>query len=133
MLTSAGYPADSVRNLETNVLWDGIFHLGTYLFTASGLYVLRRYSRTNHVRWSGKLLPGWMLMGFGIFNLVEGAIDHHLLGFHHVNETVPRDHGVYWDVGFLVWGAAMLVGGWLLLRRGQAETRARAAAASKAP
>ncbi|HEX6011138.1 MAG TPA: DUF2243 domain-containing protein, partial [Geminicoccaceae bacterium] len=123
MLTSAGYPADSVRNLEINVLWDGIFHLSTYLFTAFGLYVLWRYSRKNHIRWSGKLLPGGMLMGFGIFNLVEGAIDHHVLGLHHVNETVPRGQWVYWDVGFLVWGVAMLVGGWLLLRRGQAETR----------
>jgi uncharacterized membrane protein len=29
-----------------------------------------------------------MLIGFGLFNLVEGIIDHHLLGIHHVNETV---------------------------------------------
>jgi len=57
-----------------------------------------------------------MLMGFGIFNLVEGTINHHLLGLHHVNETVARDQWVYWDVGFLVWGAAMLAGGWLLFR-----------------
>jgi uncharacterized membrane protein len=34
MLTSAGFPADSVRNLEINVMWDGIFHMSTYLFTA---------------------------------------------------------------------------------------------------
>jgi uncharacterized membrane protein len=26
MLTSAGYRADSVHNLEVNTLWDGIFH-----------------------------------------------------------------------------------------------------------
>jgi uncharacterized membrane protein len=29
MLTSAGYPADSVRNLEINILWDGLFHMST--------------------------------------------------------------------------------------------------------
>jgi hypothetical protein len=29
-----------------------------------------------------------MLVGFGAFNCVEGLIDHHLLGVHHVNETV---------------------------------------------
>src|SRR3712207_1919539 len=34
MLSSAGYPPDSVRNLEINVLWDGLFHLSTYIFTA---------------------------------------------------------------------------------------------------
>jgi uncharacterized membrane protein len=31
-----------------------------------------------------------MLMGFGIFNFVEGIIDHQLLGIHYVNETVPQ-------------------------------------------
>jgi uncharacterized membrane protein len=63
-----------------------------------------------------------MLMGWGIFNLVEGIIDHHLLGIHHVNETVPREQWIYWDLGFLIWGVAMLIGGWLLLRAGQRST-----------
>ena len=45
MLTSAGFPADSVRNLEINILWDGLFHVSTYVFTALGLFTLWRYSR----------------------------------------------------------------------------------------
>jgi uncharacterized membrane protein len=122
MLTSAGYPLDSVHSLEVNVMWDVLFHASTYIVTALGLLILWRYSRKNHLRWSGKLLPGGMLMGWGIFNLVEGIIDHHLLGIHHVNETVPREQWIYWDIGFLVWGAAMLIGGWLLLRAGQRST-----------
>ena len=122
MLTSAGYPPDSVANLQVNVLWDGVFHIGTYVFTGAGLVILWRYARTRHVRWSGKLLPGSMLMGFGIFNLVEGLIDHQILGIHHVNETVPRDQWIYWDIGFLIWGALMFAGGWLLLRRGRDAT-----------
>src|SRR5215207_2961427 len=116
MLTSAGYPADSVPNLELNVLWDGIFHMGTYVFTALGLLILWRASRRSHERWSWKLLPATMLIGFGAFNLLEGLIDHQLLGIHHVNETVPREQWIYWDIGFLIWGAAMLLGGWLLLQ-----------------
>jgi uncharacterized membrane protein len=127
MLTSAGYPPDSVRNLEINVLWDGIFHAGTYLCTVLGLIVLWRQSRRGHIRWSAKLLPGSMLIGFGAFNLVEGIIDHQLLGLHHVNETAPREQWLYWDIAFLVWGAAMVAGGWLLLRRGRQETPAGAA------
>ncbi len=123
MLTSAGYPPDSVENLEINTFWDGLFHASTYIFTGLGLYILWRYSRKNHLRWSGKLLPGSILIGFGIFNLVEGIIDHHLLGIHHVNETVPREQWIYWDVGFLIWGAVMLIAGWLLLKRGKEETR----------
>ena len=133
LLTSAGYPPTSVENLNVNTFWDGIFHAATYVFTALGLYVLWRYARRDHVRWDSKLLPGTILIGFGLFNLIEGTIDHHLLGLHHVNETVPREQWIYWDVGFLVWGAAMLLGGLYLLRRGQEETRARAAAGPSAP
>ena len=58
--------------------------------------------------------PSW---GFGAFNLLEGLIDHQLLGIHHVNETVPREQWIYWDISFLIWGAAMLLCGWLLLQR----------------
>jgi uncharacterized membrane protein len=111
MLTSAGYPADSAQNLEVNTLWDGLFHSTTYIFVLLGLIILWRTAHRTHVRWSGKLLWGTMLIGFGLFNLVEGIIDHHLLGIHHVNETVPQDQWIYWDLGFLVWGALMLIGG----------------------
>ena len=48
-----------------------------------------------------------MLTGFGIFNLVEGIIDHHLLGLHHVNETVPPEQWLWWDLAFLASGAAI--------------------------
>ena len=65
------------------------------------------------------MLVGTIVMGFGIFNLVEGIIDHEILGIHHVNETVLPDQWIYWDIGFLIWGAAMVVGGWLLLRAGE--------------
>lgn len=126
MLTSAGHPADSVENLKFNTLWDGIFHAGTYVFIVLGLIVLWRAAHRTHLWWSGKLIVATVLMGFGIFNLVEGIVDHEILGLHHVNETVPRAQWIYWDLGFLVWGAAMLLGGWALLRSGRKETRERA-------
>ena len=66
-------------------------------------------------------------LGWGTFNLVEGVVDHQILGIHHVNETVPREQWIYWDLGFLAWGAAMVVGGWYLLKRGREETRRRIA------
>lgn len=122
MLTSAGYPPNDVRNLEINTLWDGIFHASTYIFVLLGLIILWKRAHRTHVRWSGKLLAGTILMGFGIFNLFEGIVDHHLLGIHHVNETVPRDQWIYWDLGFLIWGAVMLVIGWYLMKAGQRET-----------
>ena len=122
MLTSAGYPPDSVRNLRINTLFDGLFHAAAYAFVLIGLALLWRAARRSHLRWSGKLLGGTLLMGFGLFNLVEGVVDHQILGIHHVNETVPRAQWLLWDIGFLVWGAAMLLGGWALWRAGRRET-----------
>ena len=129
MLTSAGYPADSVRNLQINTLWDGVFHSATYVFVGAGLIVLWRAAHRRHILWSSRLLVGSMLVGFGAFNVVEGLVNHHLLQLHHVNETVARDQWIYWDLGFLAWGAAMWVGGWLLVRSGRQRTARRAATA----
>ena len=100
MLTSAGYAPTSVEN-SRSPRYGGLFHAATYVFVVLGLIVLWRASRRSQIRWSSKLLMGSILMGFGIFNLVEGIIDHHLLGIHHVNETVPREQWIYWDLGFL--------------------------------
>ena len=122
MLTSAGYPPSSIANLEINTLWDGVFHLTTYVFVFLGLIILWKRAQRTHVRWPGKLLAGTLLVGFGVFNVVEGLIDHHILGLHHVNETVPPEQWIYWDLGFLVWGALMLGVGWSLLKTGQEQT-----------
>ena len=115
MLTSAGYPPDSVSNLQINTLVDGLFHASTYVLVALGLMLLWRHAQhvqqSIHLGWSCRMLLGTILMGFGIFNLVEGVVDHHLLGLHHVNETAPREHWIYWDLGFLAWGALMLIVG----------------------
>ena len=117
MVTSAGYPPDSVANLKINTFFDGLFHAATYGLVLAGLAVLWRAARRRHVRWSSTRLAGALLIGFGAFNLVEGLIDHQILGLHHVNETVARLRWIYWDVGFLVWGAAMVAGGLALCAR----------------
>jgi uncharacterized membrane protein len=71
LVTSAGYPADSVANLGLNTFLDGLFHAATYIFVLLGLILLWRTAHRSHLWWSGKLLVGTMLMGFGLFNLVE--------------------------------------------------------------
>jgi uncharacterized membrane protein len=122
MATSAGYPPNSVENLKLNTFLDGLFHIATYVFVVLGLIMLWRTANRAHLTWSWKLLAGTMLMGFGIFNLVEGIVDHQILGLHHVNETVSREQWIYWDVAFLAWGAVMVLGGWALFRSGKRET-----------
>ena len=117
-------PADSVANLEVNTFWDGLFHASTYVFVAA------RPPRPVAGARSGRMSAGRasccrarMLIGFGLFNVVEGIIDHHVLGIHHVNETVPRDQWICWDLGFLIWGAAMLSAAGSCCERGGAKLR----------
>jgi uncharacterized membrane protein len=122
MLTSTGnHPATTVAGLEVNTLWDGFFHLSTYIMTVVGLWILTRVlsDRDRSVPWSTTAFIGLMLMGWGAFNVVEGLVDHHLLGIHHVR---TGENQTLWDVGFLIWGAAMFAGGWILKQQGwQAE------------
>ena len=121
MLSSAGYPPTTVENLRMDVLADGLFHVSTFAFVVFGIYLLWNASRRQHKRWSGSLLFGSLLIGFGLFNVVEGLIDHFWLGIHHVNETAPRAQWIWWDLGFLAWGAAMLILGWIVCRSGQTQ------------
>lgn len=121
-MLSTWYPITDMANLKLNTLWDGIFHSTTYVFVVLGLFLLWRAAHRRHLRWSNKLLAGTLMIGFGLFNVVEGIIDHQLLGVHHVNELVAPGQRLYWDIGFLAWGAVMLVGGLALLRTGRHET-----------
>jgi uncharacterized membrane protein len=116
MLSSEGsYPSTTVAGLETNTLWDGLFHATTWIAVATGIYILWR--RTTSWRWaiSGRAFVGWVLVGWGLFNLVEGVVDHHLLGIHHVRESDGINQTA-WDLGFLAFGAVLFVGGWVLAR-----------------
>lgn len=66
---------------------------------------------------------GSMLAGWGLFNVVEGIIDHEILGIHHVH---PGGGQLGWDIGFLVFGAlALALGGWAI-RAGRGDVTPRA-------
>jgi uncharacterized membrane protein len=130
-MLSARYPttgADAAtlrRNIEVNMFWDRLFHALTWTTTLSGVGLLFAAGRRADVPWSGRTLGGAMLLGWGLFNGVEGVIDHHLLHVHHVRE----DLGVSaWDYGFLASGVALAAAGGLLLRGGRADSTPRGAA-----
>jgi uncharacterized membrane protein len=111
-----GYPPTTVAGLEANTLADGFFHVATWVFllTAS-LMALSSWQQ-------GRLAPTWrfhlglVLAGWGVFNLVEGLVNHHLLGVHHVRDDLGGP--LAWDVGFLVFGLLLLAGGWAIHRAG---------------
>ena len=110
------YPTATLAGLEANTLADGFFHVATWvlLFSAS-LLAIRAWQR-------GCLAPTWrfhlglVVTGWGLFNLVEGAVNHHVLGVHHVRDDLGAP--VAWDLGFLAVGALLVLGGLLMHRRG---------------
>ena len=118
MLTDTGeHPSTTVAGLEANTLADGFFHLATWVFVAVGMALtVRAWQR-------GELAPPWrahlglLLAGWGSFNLVEGLIDHQLLGIHHVRDDLGGPLG--WDLAFLALGALQLAGGLALARSGE--------------
>src|SRR4051794_33825626 len=124
-MLSSWYPITDVPSLQLNTLWDGIFHSTTYVFVVVGLFILWRTAHKRHLVWSNKLLFGTLLLGWGIFNVLEGIVSHEVLGIHHVNERILLSHRIYWDIAFLLWGTAMIGGGSALMRAGQRETIAR--------
>jgi uncharacterized membrane protein len=110
------YPVTTVAGLEVNTLADGLFHLATWLFVMAGAVTSIRTWRQGRIAPSWSFHFGLMLAGWGIFNVVEGVIDHHILGVHHVRDDLGGP--LSWDLGFLAFGVLLIVGGWALHRRG---------------
>jgi len=113
---SSWYPVDSVANLRINTVWDGIFHSATYALIVTAVFMLWRSAHEGRFPWTRLRFAGALLCGWGLFNVVEGLLNHILLGVHHVNETVPKDAWLWWDAGFLVAGALMVAIGLFLKR-----------------
>ncbi len=111
------YPTTTVAGLEVNTLADGLFHLvAWFLVLAASIATLVAWRR-------GRLAPNWsfhfglVIAGWGVFNVVEGIVNHLVLQVHHVRDDLGGP--LSWDIGFLVLGAALIAGGWALHKRGE--------------
>jgi uncharacterized membrane protein len=58
-----------------------------------------------------------MLAGWGAFNLVEGLVDHQILGIHHLRDDLGGP--LAWDLGFLAFGALLVAAGGALIESGR--------------
>jgi uncharacterized membrane protein len=115
MLTDTGdHPMTTVAGLETNTLADGFFHLATWILVVTAmLLTLRAWQRRELAPpWRGHF--GMLLVGWGVFNLVEGVVDHHILGIHHVRDDLGAPLG--WDLAFLASGVVFIAVGLTLAR-----------------
>jgi uncharacterized membrane protein len=112
-MVSTAIPPTTVETLELNTLGDGLFHAATWVVTVAGVFTLMASDGARHDLGGMRTLTGGAFVGWGMFNLVEGLIDHHVLNLHHVR---PGPDELVYDVAFLAWGAAMSVIGAVLVR-----------------
>ncbi len=120
-MLSAIRPPNTLVNAEINMFWDGLFHAFTWTMTAAGIALLWRATGRPDVPRSTPTLVGGLALGWGLFNLVEGVIDHHLLGIHHVVEGPGH---LPFDLAFLLSGVVLIAGGLVALRQDAARAGA---------
>jgi uncharacterized membrane protein len=117
-------PVDTVAGLRLNTLADGVFHAGTWVLVFLGTVLMLREWRRGRLAPSWSFHLGLLLAGWGVFNLVEGVVNHQLLGIHHVRDDLGAP--LSWDLGFLAASVLLLAVGWAVHRRGVREVGQRA-------
>jgi uncharacterized membrane protein len=110
-------PPDTLLNSKTNMFWDGMFHAFTWMVTLIGLILLWNALKDRTTTLSNRILFGGLLFGWGLFNIVEGIIDHHLLVLHQVREVSTNPP--VWNYGFLGFSLLILILGWRLIQQGR--------------
>lgn len=112
---SSVLPPTTMDGMRQNMIWDGEFHAAVWVITLAGIYFLLADARHGALLPSARAFTGQLILGWGIFNLVEGIIDHHILNIHHVRDLPV--HVPTYDWAFLiVAGVGFLLLGWTMAR-----------------
>ncbi|MBT2663733.1 DUF2243 domain-containing protein [Bacillus sp. ISL-45] len=94
---------------------DGVFHIGVTVALVIGGILLWLAGRPSEISRGVSRLVGGFLTGAGIFNLVEGVVNHHLLQIHRVKPGDPN--ALMYDLGFLAMGLLLVIIGEALRRK----------------
>jgi len=99
-------------DIRFQVAADGYFHALMYVIAAVGLWMLWA-SRRNPVGLSGRLLFAGILIGFGVWHMVDAAFSHWLLGIHRIRMDSSRP--LFWDLLWLgLFGFVPVILGWIM-------------------
>lgn len=110
---SSVLPPTTMEAMAENMRWDGLFHAAVWLMTLVGVFWLLWDARGKQSLPSTRTFTGQLILGWGVFNLVEGVTDHLLLGLHHVRD-LPVHEPLYDWVFLAVAGVGFILLGWLL-------------------
>jgi uncharacterized membrane protein len=104
----------TVAGLEANTLADGFFHFATWVLVAAASVMMVNAWQQRRLAPPWRTHFGLVLAGWGAFNVVEGLIDHQILGLHHVRDDLGAPLG--WDLAFLAFGLFLIAVGALVAR-----------------
>ncbi len=83
MVSSVIQPID-VAALRTNIWWGGAYEAFCWGVAVAGAIWLYRAARHRMPVPSPRMFFGSALLGWGVFNVVEGLLNHEILGIHHL-------------------------------------------------
>lgn len=108
-------PADSLENMHKLMMTDGMFDAVCFLIILTGVLLLRNAAANNVVVPSFLAFVGQLIFGWGLFNTVEGIINHHILQLHYVRQ-VP-EYPIYNWTFLIVAGVGFSILGWFLMSK----------------
>jgi uncharacterized membrane protein len=99
------------KDLQTQIMADGLFHLAVYVVALFGLVLLWRTGRYDA---GDRAVLAWAVLGFSIWQFSDVVLVHWMTGIHRIRVDVPNP--ILWDLGWLAtFGVpSLIVGIWLL-------------------
>lgn len=108
-LLSTLYAPTTVRGLRTNVYFDGVFSLVMVGLTVAGGVILFRVLNRSDRPYSPARVFGSVLVGMGLFNVLDGVVDHYVLHIHDVVHGTQRFNPHWLGASLLLLGVGILV------------------------
>lgn len=107
---------------------DGLFHAASWLATVVGLFLFADLRRRSAAL--GQVLWGAGLLGWGVFQLYDGIVQHKLLGLHQIRYGVSL---LAYDLTWNVAGGIAAIAGALVLTRARRSRPERPAGVGPTP
>jgi len=114
LLSGIGKPP--FDDLRTQILADGLFHGAMYVVAALGIWKLLQARYLLVDRSSDRQLAADLLIGFGMWHVVDAVLSHWILGIHRIRMDSPNP--LLWDLlWFGVFGVLFIAAGIAFRRR----------------
>lgn len=113
----SGLEGAAFRDLRVQILADGLFHAVMYVIGALGLWLLWRAHQTSTTAPGGRRLLAGVLIGFGVWHVLDGVLSHWILAIHRIR--MDSEAPLLWDLlWFFAFGIAFVAVGLALRRTG---------------